>query len=129
MPLDDVFEPSMRKVWKDGIVDVNVVFAARVLLGAIDILGKGFEGGTSILKEAAHAEESGNNVEGYGHVEYRSWELELIKHINDRISKPMQNPLFPIIRKNRLANVDFRAESDPKLINPPIEVRPSTMFF
>lgn len=107
MPFEDIFASSMRKVWKDGIVEVTAVFAARVLLDAIDILGKCFKGRTTILEEAAHAEKSGNDVVDYGHIEYPDWELDLIKSIADRIAKHMRNPLFPIMRKNRLANFDF----------------------
>lgn len=52
MPLfDDAFTGAMRKVWKDGEVTLQSVFAARILLDILDICGPNFKGQKLLIDE------------------------------------------------------------------------------
>lgn len=53
---DDAITGAMRKVWKDGEVTLQSVFAARILLDILDICGPNFKGQKLLTNEGNRAQ-------------------------------------------------------------------------
>ncbi|RDI78406.1 hypothetical protein Vi05172_g11604 [Venturia inaequalis] len=107
---NDIFAAVVCKVWKDGIVEVNAVFASRVLLDTIDILGDTFEGRKMILDEATHCEETFQKLIGYDEIAFPAPEDDSIRNFRRRVDIDF-DPIFPKMRMAELAKFDLSSNT------------------
>jgi hypothetical protein len=121
LPLfDDAFTGAMRKVWKDGEVTLQSVFAARILLDILDICGPNFKGQKLLTDEGNRAQSIFlfTNDDGVldtgGGVRWLRKDQGLIQEIYSRITIHMLEPIFPSFREYMLAQNPL----------PPDDVRP-----
>lgn len=54
---DDIFSCLIEKVWKEGIVTVQTVFAARVLLDILQVCGESFHGQAVMERQGQRIQE------------------------------------------------------------------------
>lgn len=106
---NDIFAAAVCKVWKDGIVEVNAVFASRVLLDTIYILGDTFEGRKMILDEATHCEDTFQKLIGYDEIEFPALEDDSIRNFRRRVDIDL-DPIFPKMRMAELAKFDLSSK-------------------
>jgi hypothetical protein len=110
MPLfDDAFTGAMRKVWKDGEITVQSVFAARILLDILDICGPNFKGQKLLIDEGNRAQSiflftNDNGVlDTEDGVRWLRKDQDLIQGIYSRITLHMLEPTFPSFKQFMLA--------------------------